>query len=135
MRTEDDFAADPRLIPGSIGRSYQNAADWGKAFCGRTVIVVCQRGTKLSEGTAAWLRHAGAEPGPANIRTVRSDASTAPSQPCRGGYEPIGHGFDEGRLDGFIRSTQNGDAHQDLGARPMLFLPIAAPPASIPGYI
>ena len=61
VRTEEDFAADPRLIPGSVRRNYQDAADWGEEFSGRSVIVVCQRGAKLSEGTAAWLRHAGAE--------------------------------------------------------------------------
>src|SRR3954454_13874843 len=61
VRTENDFAAPPRLIPGSVRRNYQNAAEWGEEFSGRSVIVVCQRGAKLSEGTAAWLRHAGAE--------------------------------------------------------------------------
>jgi len=61
VRTEEDFAADPRLIPGSVRRNYQNAAEWGEEFSGRSAIVVCQRGAKLSEGTAAWLRHAGAE--------------------------------------------------------------------------
>ncbi len=29
-------------------------------YAGKSVVVVCQRGQKLSEGTAAWLRHAGA---------------------------------------------------------------------------
>ena len=61
VRTAEDFAADPRLIPGSIRRNYQNAAEWGEEFSGRSAIVVCQRGAKLSEGTAAWLRHAGAD--------------------------------------------------------------------------
>src|SRR5204863_1855037 len=42
VRTEEDFAADPRLIPGSIRRSHQNAADWGEEFSDRSVIVVCQ---------------------------------------------------------------------------------------------
>ena len=60
VRTDEDFAADPRLIPGAVRRSHQQAADWGEEFSGRSAIVVCQRGLKLSEGTAAWLRHAGA---------------------------------------------------------------------------
>jgi rhodanese-related sulfurtransferase len=57
VRTDDDFAADPRLIPGAVRRSHQEAADWGNQFSGRSAIVVCQRGQKLSEGTRAWLRH------------------------------------------------------------------------------
>jgi hypothetical protein len=57
VRTDEDFTADPRLIPGAVRRSRQEAADWGDQFSGRSAIVVCQRGQKLSEGTAAWLRH------------------------------------------------------------------------------
>src|SRR3990170_2520418 len=60
VRTDEDFAADPRLIPGAVRRSHEHAADWGGEFSGHSAIVVCQRGLKLSEGTAAWLRHAGA---------------------------------------------------------------------------
>ena len=61
VRTEEDFAADPRLIPGSVRRNHQTAADWGEEFSDRSTIVLCQRGAKLSEGTAAWLRYAGAD--------------------------------------------------------------------------
>ena len=60
VRTDEDFAADPRLLPGSIRRSHHDAADWSAAYSGRSAIVICQRGAKLSEGTAAWMRHAGA---------------------------------------------------------------------------
>ena len=60
VRTDEDFAADPRLIPGSVRRSHLRAANWGEEFSGHSAIVVCQRGLKLSEGTAAWLRYAGA---------------------------------------------------------------------------
>jgi rhodanese-related sulfurtransferase len=57
VRTDEDFAADPRLLPSAVRRSHQDAADWGDQFSGRSAIVVCQRGQKLSVGTAAWLRH------------------------------------------------------------------------------
>ena len=60
VRTDEDFAADPRLIPGAVRRSHLRAADWGEEFSGHSAIVVCQRGLKLSEGTAAWLRYSGA---------------------------------------------------------------------------
>jgi hypothetical protein len=34
---------------------------WAKAYAGRSVAVVCTHGAKLSQGVAAWLRHAGAQ--------------------------------------------------------------------------
>jgi rhodanese-related sulfurtransferase len=58
VRTDEDFAADPRLIPGAIRRSHQDAGDWSGKFSGNSAIVVCMRGAKLAQGTAAWLRHA-----------------------------------------------------------------------------
>jgi rhodanese-related sulfurtransferase len=61
VRTDEDFAADPRLIPGSFRRPFAEAAGWGQQFAGRSAVVVCQKGQKLSEGAAAWLRHAGGQ--------------------------------------------------------------------------
>jgi rhodanese-related sulfurtransferase len=60
VRTEDDFNANPRLIPSSMRRSYAEAPDWAGELAGRSTIVICQKGAKLSQGVAAWLRHAGA---------------------------------------------------------------------------
>jgi rhodanese-related sulfurtransferase len=60
VRIDDDFKADPRLIPGSIRRSHTTAPEWAPTFSGQTVVVICKKGEKLSEGVAAWLRHAGA---------------------------------------------------------------------------
>ena len=57
VRTDEDFAADQRLIPGAVRRNHQKAADWGGEFSGRSAIVVCLRGEKLAQGTAAWLRY------------------------------------------------------------------------------
>ena len=57
VRTDEDFAADPRLIPGSIRRDHLKAAAWGAELSGRAAIVVCLRGQKLAQGTAAWLMH------------------------------------------------------------------------------
>ena len=59
VRIDDDYRADPRLIPGSLRRDYRAIASWAKDYVGKSVVVVCQRGQKLSEGTAAWLRHDG----------------------------------------------------------------------------
>lgn len=60
VRIDDDRAADPRALPASIVRDHRAVTDWAAAFSGRAVAVVCQRGLKLSQGVAAWLRHAGA---------------------------------------------------------------------------
>lgn len=60
VRTDEDFAADPRIIPGALRRPHNTALDWAKDFAGRSAIVICRKGQKLSEGAAAWLRHSGA---------------------------------------------------------------------------
>jgi rhodanese-related sulfurtransferase len=57
LRIDEDFAADPRLIPGAIRRSHLDLQDWAGGLKGQSVVVICQKGQKLSEGTAAWLRH------------------------------------------------------------------------------
>ena len=59
VRTDADFTADPRLIPGSLRRTHEEVAHWAEGLAGRAAVVVCQKGQKLSQGTAAWLRHAG----------------------------------------------------------------------------
>jgi rhodanese-related sulfurtransferase len=59
VRSDEDFAADPQLIPGASRRSHRHVQDWGPGLTGRSVVVICQKGQKLSEGTAAWLRHGG----------------------------------------------------------------------------
>lgn len=59
VRIPDDVQADPRLIPGSIRRDYTSVATWGQEFTGKSVVVSCQKGLKLSQGVAAWLRHQG----------------------------------------------------------------------------
>ncbi|MGY4428548.1 rhodanese-related sulfurtransferase [Bradyrhizobium sp. F1.13.1] len=61
VRTDEDFAADRRLIPGSIKLSHDNVPDWGANFAGRSAIVSCLRGEKLAQGTAAWLRQLGVQ--------------------------------------------------------------------------
>jgi len=55
-RTEDDFQTDPRLIPGSVRKDYCEAPRWNLPTSATPVIVLCQKGRKLSQGTAAMLR-------------------------------------------------------------------------------
>ncbi|HRE19679.1 MAG TPA: sulfurtransferase/chromate resistance protein [Rhabdaerophilum sp.] len=61
VRIDEDYALDPRMIPASQRRSHKDVALWGAALAGRSVVVSCQKGLKLSQGVAAWLRHLGAE--------------------------------------------------------------------------
>jgi rhodanese-related sulfurtransferase len=57
VRSDEDFAADARLVPGSIRRTPHEISEWGRAFVGRSVIVICRHGRQLAHGTGAWLRH------------------------------------------------------------------------------
>ncbi len=57
VRTEEDFAADPRLIPGAVRRKHEDVAHWGEDYSGQPAVIACLRGQKLAQGTAAWLRH------------------------------------------------------------------------------
>jgi rhodanese-related sulfurtransferase len=59
VRTDDDYETNPRLIPGSVRRPYSEVTAWAQEFIGRSAIVVCHKGLKLSQGTAAWLRQLG----------------------------------------------------------------------------
>ena len=44
VRLEEDFAADPRLIPGSLRRPHESVGAWAGDFAGRSAVVICQRG-------------------------------------------------------------------------------------------
>jgi rhodanese-related sulfurtransferase len=59
VRTDEDFASDPRLLPGAVRRPFGTVASWARDLKGCSVVVICQRGAKLSQGVAAWLRHEG----------------------------------------------------------------------------
>lgn len=59
VRDEADFAADPRLLPAATRRDFRSVQAWARDYSGRRVVVVCQKGRKLSQGVAAWLRHEG----------------------------------------------------------------------------
>jgi len=59
VRIDEDYAADPRLIPGSRRRDFGSCKLWASEYQGQTVVVCCQKGLKLSQGVAALMRHAG----------------------------------------------------------------------------
>ena len=61
VRTDEDYAADPCLLPGARRCDHLLLPRWQDEYRGKPVVVVCQRGLKLSQGVAAWLRHAGVD--------------------------------------------------------------------------
>ena len=61
VRSDEDFAADPRLVPGSVRRSYDAVAEWAAELRGRSAVVICRDGLRLSRGVAALLRDAGVQ--------------------------------------------------------------------------
>jgi rhodanese-related sulfurtransferase len=60
VRSDDDFAQNPKIIPGAQRRDWRTVGEWARCVTEDT-IVYCQQGLKLSEGVAAWLRHHGVE--------------------------------------------------------------------------
>ena len=56
VRTDEDFRADPRLIPGSTRKDHRHVSEWHMEYSGAPAIVLCEKGRKLSQGAAALLR-------------------------------------------------------------------------------
>jgi rhodanese-related sulfurtransferase len=59
VRVADDFAADPRLVPASLRMTHEAISAGNRPAGDGPCVVICQRGAKLSEGSAAILRGAG----------------------------------------------------------------------------
>ncbi|WP_192251757.1 chromate resistance protein ChrB domain-containing protein [Mesorhizobium silamurunense] len=59
VRIDEDYEADARLLPACYRRDFRAVSTWAAEFSGSKVVVICQRGQKLSQGVAAWLRHEG----------------------------------------------------------------------------
>jgi rhodanese-related sulfurtransferase len=59
VRAQDEFAADPRLIPGATRDDPEGVTRSAARLEHHSVILVCQQGLQLSQGVSAWLRHQG----------------------------------------------------------------------------
>ena len=59
VRADENHLADLRLLPASVRRDHKSVSSWASEFAGRSVVVACRQGLKLSQGAAAWLRYAG----------------------------------------------------------------------------
>lgn len=61
VRIDEDFDADPTMLPGSFRHPYLDVAALAPKLRGRRVVVYCQKGRKISQGAMALLRNAGIE--------------------------------------------------------------------------
>ena len=59
VRTDDEFAADPMLIPTALRYGERDHRRWPERLRGARVVVACRDGLAASQGRAALLRHAG----------------------------------------------------------------------------
>jgi rhodanese-related sulfurtransferase len=59
VRAQDEFDADPRLIPSSRHLTFEKLEVWSEVFGSHPVVVICQKGASASQGVAAWLRDKG----------------------------------------------------------------------------
>lgn len=58
---DEDFEADPYLIPGAWRHDHRDLPGLLTRVRGRRVIVSCQKGRKLSQAVAAWLSAEGVD--------------------------------------------------------------------------
>lgn len=56
---DQDFALLPKLIPSSFRHEFKNIAELATDLQTQKVVIVCQKGKKLSQGAAAILRNYG----------------------------------------------------------------------------
>ncbi len=58
---DPDYADDPYLVPGAYRHPHSDKEGLIARLDGRPAIIMCQRGIKLSQGMAAWLRTEGVD--------------------------------------------------------------------------
>lgn len=56
VRLDEDFEADPRLLPTAVRVPHDTMAEMAPKLAGRRVVVLCHEGLKLGQGAAAMLR-------------------------------------------------------------------------------
>ncbi|MEO9826992.1 MAG: sulfurtransferase/chromate resistance protein [Paracoccaceae bacterium] len=61
VRIDTDFDDDPHLIPGAFRHPFLTVTDLAERLKGRSVVVYCQKGLKISQGAAALLRNCGVQ--------------------------------------------------------------------------
>jgi rhodanese-related sulfurtransferase len=61
VRPRDDCGSERQVLPTARRVDPETVSAWAHNFSGRRVVVYCRDGGDRSQGTAAWLRHAGIE--------------------------------------------------------------------------
>ncbi|WP_170513957.1 chromate resistance protein ChrB domain-containing protein [Ruegeria atlantica] len=56
---DEDFTADPYLIPGSLRHPAKDIDGIAERIGDRAAVIICQKGKKLSQGVVSWLRSKG----------------------------------------------------------------------------
>ncbi|MEM9710179.1 MAG: chromate resistance protein ChrB domain-containing protein [Pseudomonadota bacterium] len=56
---DEDFAADPYLVPSAFRHAHTDLKSLLPRLGAQPAILICQKGRKLSQGAAAWLRTEG----------------------------------------------------------------------------
>ena len=56
LRIDEDFEADPRLLPTAFRYSFTEIESLAPNLQGKRVVLYCQKGKKISEGAVALLR-------------------------------------------------------------------------------
>lgn len=59
VRSDDDVARDPRLVPGAIRRASPHVSHWAAGLPDKAMVVACADGMATGEAVAAQLRHLG----------------------------------------------------------------------------
>src|SRR5262245_18833791 len=59
VRSEEDYQADPRLLPTARQHASTAVAGWSRRYEGRPVVLICRNGGTPSQAVAARLRHEG----------------------------------------------------------------------------
>ena len=47
VRSDDDFATEPRLLPGAVRRSPERVDEWTPEFRGQSAVVICPNGLSV----------------------------------------------------------------------------------------
>lgn len=56
VRLDEDFEADPHLVPGAFRHRHDDIAALAGRLQGARTVIYCQKGLKISQGAAALLR-------------------------------------------------------------------------------
>jgi rhodanese-related sulfurtransferase len=59
VRAQDEVGVTPHLIPSSRHLTFEKLEVWSETFGSHPAVVICQEGTSVGQGVAAWLRDKG----------------------------------------------------------------------------